>query len=95
MSIETEDTIILAIQRSAHAAKTEVDAMTKEIQEAESNISALHGKLAKSAEKLRESLDYLALHHPEGTKKGSDWFKDMGADREALLKMETHIVLER
>lgn len=87
MSIEKEDTIILTIQKSAHAHKAEVDTMTKEIAELEASIATLRGKLVKKAEQYREALDYLTLHQPDGA---DDWFKHMGTDRDALLKMEAY-----
>ena len=88
MSIEKEDTIILTIQRSAHATKKEVDEMTGEIKKLEASIAEVRAKLAKKAEQYRESLDYLNAHHPEGA--NNDWFKRMGADRNALLAMEAY-----
>ena len=86
MDIEREDTIILDIQRSAHRYKGEVDELLKSIKEAENAIAALNKKLAVSSERMRESLDYLAKHHPEGAK--VDWFTDMGTPRADLLRFE-------
>lgn len=88
MSIEKEDTIILTIQRSAHASKKEVNDMLGEIRELEANIAEIRVKLVKKAEQYRESLDYLNAHHPEGA--NNDWFKHMGTNREELLAMEAY-----
>ena len=87
MSIEKEDTIILTIQRSAHAHKSEFDAMMKEIAKHEASIDEIRQRLVKKVEQYREALDYLVTHHPEGA---DDWFKHIGADRDMLLEMETY-----
>lgn len=87
MSIEKEDTIILTIQKSAHANRAEVNEMVGNIEKLEASIHEIRMKLVKSAERYREALDYLAMYHPEGA---DDWFKHMGADRETLLRFESY-----
>lgn len=87
MSIEKEDTIILTIQKSAHAHKGELNAMLDEVSELETRLDEIRRKMVRKAEQYREALDYLTTHHPEGAE---DWFKHMGADRETLLALEAY-----